>query len=157
MQEWAFLYWEECVKHKLYSDAAEEITHIQSLDIQIVLLSGTLQLLAQPLMDYFGIKEIICAEPEIKHNCFTGRLLIPHPYGKRKIAFAQQWLDKGGFGWQHVYAIADHFEDRFLLQHARTPIAMHASSRLRTFARQQNWIVCDKWHEFRKIIESDKD
>ena len=156
MQEWAAKYWEECVKHKLYPDAAEEIAHILSLDIKIVLLSGTFKLLARPLMDYLGVKEIICAEPEIKHNCFTGRLLIPHPYGKRKIGFAREWMKDRDCDWQHVWAIADHFEDRFLLQYVRTPIAMHASSSLRMFARRHNWIVCDEWHEFRKVIENDK-
>jgi phosphoserine phosphatase len=107
------------------------------------MLSGTPRQLAEPLMKMLELEYLIAAEPEIRNNKYTGRLVAPHPRGRRKADLAGTWLKDHGYRWNQTIAIADHWDDRFLLEQARTSIVVHPDDRLRKHATRDGWTIIE--------------
>lgn len=117
------------------------IQKLQRCAVRQVFLSGTPQPLAQALAAQLGVTEIIAASPQIKRHRFTGRLIEPHPRGRRKVSAAERWLETNGLTWDQIAAVADHWDDRFLLDCARVPVVIGHDSRLTAHARKNRWLV----------------
>ena len=94
-------------------------------------------------MTYLGIDEIIAAEPEIVNQRYSGRLIEPHPHGEYKALYAERWLEQNNLSWDRVVALANHGNDRYLLEKASRGIAVHPDQKLRQIAKQQGWPIAD--------------
>lgn len=154
VQQWIRSCWKECIQPRLFPGVIETIRWLQSVRAHIVLLSGTPRPLAEPLMDWLNIQDIICAEPEIQNGVYTGHLLSPHPQGPRKVTFAGDWLQAYGYKWDQVVALANHWNDRFLLDRADYPIVVHPDRRLWRYARRHAWFVVDDINNSAAIISN---
>jgi len=94
-------------------------------------------------MEMLGLKDVIAALPEVREGVYTGRLIAPHPLGIRKANLAEAWLQDHGYRWSQTVAIANHWDDRFLLERARASAVVHPCNRLRRLAIGQGWAVVD--------------
>ena len=141
VESWVHNCWKSDIQSGLYSGIVNAIRWFHSAGAHVVLLSGTPRPLAEPLMDWLKIKDIICAEPEIKNRVYTGRLMEPHPYKQQKVACAADWLQERGYAWQQVIAIANAWPDRFLLSQAAIPIVVDPSRRLLRLAKHNSWLI----------------
>jgi HAD superfamily phosphoserine phosphatase-like hydrolase len=143
VQSWIETCWKESIKPELYPGVIEAIRQLRSDGVVQVMLSGTPRQLAEPLMKMLELEDVIAAEPEIQDNKYTGRLVAPHPRGKRKADMAGTWLKDHGYGWNQTIAVADHWDDRFLLDQARTSIVVNPDNRLRKHATRNGWTIVD--------------
>ena len=75
-------------------------------------------------------------EPEIIAQQYSGRLLKPHPRGPNKSLYASEWLQTHGLVWKDAIALANDWQDRFLLNRA-TPVVVHPSPRLFHLAQKK--------------------
>ena len=135
--------WRETLRPALLPDAESVIQHFRSAGFQQVLLSGTILPLAKQIGKRLGISDIIAAEPEICNGVYTGRTVAEHPHGTTKVTRAEEWLSRNNHDWSNTIAIANHWEDRFLLEKCATAIAAHPDKQLRAHARTQGWQVVD--------------
>ena len=147
VQSWIETCWKESIQPELYPGVIEAIRRLRSDGVTQVMLSGTPRQLAEPLMRMLELNDIIAAEPEIIEDKYTGRLVEPHPRGKRKAELAGAWLQDRGYRWNQTIAIADHWDDRFLLEKANTSITVHPENRLRNHAISKGWTVIDDIRE----------
>jgi phosphoserine phosphatase len=143
VQSWIETCWKESIRPELYPGVIEAIRQLRSDGIVQVMLSGTPRQLAEPLMKTLRLEDLIAAEPEIRDNKYTGRLVAPHPRGNRKADMAGAWLQDHGYRWNQTIAIADHWDDRFLLEQANTSIVVHPEDRLRKHAIGNGWTIVD--------------
>jgi len=140
VEQWIAEVWESEIVQRIYSGWRPVLAWLRDQNARIVLLSGTPLPLAEPLMHHLQIQEAICAEPEIIDGHYTGRLLHPHPRGRRKVEYAAAWLESEGMDWGHTIAVANAWADRFLLNKAR-PVAVQPSRRLHQYALSHGWPV----------------
>lgn len=143
VQPWVEACWKESIQPELYPGMIEAIRQLRSDGVVQVMLSGTPRQLAEPLMKMLELEDLIAAEPEIRNNKYTGRLVAPHPRGRRKADLAGAWLKDHGYRWNQTIAIADHWDDRFLLEQARTSIVVHPDDRLRKHATRDGWTIIE--------------
>ncbi len=153
VQSWIQSVWESEIVGRLYKGWYDAIPRLQAQGDVIVLLSGTLQPLAQPLAELFHIQYTICAEPEIINQRYSGRLLKPHPKGPFKVSHASEWLQAHGGDWNDTVAVADNWPDRFLLSRAH-PVVVQPGRRLARYAQQHHWPIVDDANDGRQIMES---
>jgi phosphoserine phosphatase len=125
----------------MYAGPAAAIRKLHRSGTRQVFLSGTPRPLAQALAARLGVDEIIAASPQIKQHRYTGRLAEPHPRGRHKVLAAEKWLKTNGLTWDRIAAVADHWDDRFLLDRAGVPVVIGHDSRLITHARKNRWLV----------------
>ncbi len=108
---------------------------------QVVLLSGSLPYVVEPLAKALNIGHVVCSQIETCRQRLTGRLIGLHPYGEAK---AQLMLEFGqnhdvDFGLSYCYA--DHHSDEPLLRLFGQPVCVNPSDRLRQIARTNEWRV----------------
>ncbi len=135
--------WRDELEAKLFPGAQEAIAHFSSANIKQVILSGTIMPLANQLAKRLKIDEVIAAEPECVDGRYSGRTSRAHPHGVVKVTRAEEWLDEHGFDWSKTIAIANHFDDRFLLEKCGLPVAAHPDDKLRAYANERGWMIVD--------------
>lgn len=109
----------------------------------IVLLTGTLDFLGEPLREHLGAAHLLAARPEARAGLLTGRLAEPHPYGARKRELLLQLAAAQGLDLAASYAYADHHTDVPFLETVGHPVAVNADARLRKIARERGWESVD--------------
>ena len=129
------------IKPAIYAGASTAIRKLQIENVRQVLLSGTPQPFAQRFGKHFGLTDIIAAEPEVVGSRYSGRLRRHHPHGLFKALELEKWLKLHGYGWDQVTALADHYDDRFLLERAAVAIAVNPSPQLKQEAEQAGWAI----------------
>jgi HAD superfamily phosphoserine phosphatase-like hydrolase len=139
--DWIEQCFDEEIRPRLYPGATASVRLLRERKVPQLLLSGTLERLAQRLARYLDVDHVSAARPEISGGRYTGALIEPHPHGRIKVARARTWLKQNHIAWEQVTACADHFGDRYLLQEAGQAIAVNARPELKRHAQRQGWAV----------------
>lgn len=108
---------------------------------RVILLSGTLDFLAEPLQAYLQAERLLAARPEIDGDRLTGRLAEPHPYGRQKRELLQQLALEEDIDLSCSYAYADHYTDLPFLEAVGHPVAVNPDRRLYRVARARGWVI----------------
>ena len=134
---------EQEVARRLLPGAVERLRWHQRAGHCIVLLSGTLDLLLEPLAEHLGVYARVGTEVEVAGRCFTGRITGPHPFGAAKAECLMAMNRAGVFDLAHSFAYADHYADRYLLAAVGHPVAANPDRRLRRVAERRGWMIED--------------
>jgi alcohol-forming fatty acyl-CoA reductase len=119
-----------------------------------ILLSGTLDLLLEPLAEYLGVSARIGTELETDGRSFTGRIAGLHPFGEAKAESLILMNGLGLFNLKRSFAYANSYSDRYLLAQLGYPVATNADPRLRRLAEKKGWLIEDfASRKCRKSIE----
>lgn len=106
---------------------------------RIILFSGTLDFLGEPLRAYLSADRLLAARPEVRDGVLTGRLIEPHPYGEAKRALLLALAAEEGLDLERSYAYADHHTDIPFLACVGHPVAVNPDCRLAREACRRNW------------------
>jgi len=108
---------------------------------RIILLTGTLDLLAEPLARALAIDDIVCGRLEQSHGRFTGRTIPPHPYGKGKADALRHYARQAGIDLKQTTLYGDGWSDLPAFQLGGHPTVVNPSPPLEWLVRQQGWTV----------------
>ena len=108
---------------------------------RIVLLTGTLDLLAGPLKTALAIDDDICGRLEESGGRFTGRSTPPHPYGEGKADALREYTRRTGLNVKEAVLYGDGWSDLPAFRIAGRSIVVNPPPRLERFAKQQGWTV----------------
>jgi HAD superfamily phosphoserine phosphatase-like hydrolase len=151
VRAWIHEAWQTLIKRNLFPGWFDAIQWLHSQGITIVLLSGTLAPLADPLMRHFHITRAVCAEPEVRDDHYTGRLQKPHPYAINKFHYGQEWLKRYGMTWDHTIAVGNDWQDRFLLRRCHA-VVVRPGLLLKYYAMCHRWKIINDPSDARQII-----
>ena len=136
----------ECIRPALRPAAIEAINHHRQQQHRIILLTGSLDLLATPLAEQLGIAESISGRLEHHDQRFTGRIVSPHPYGRQKRKALDDYAQQQGIDLRHAYLYTDCPSDLPSLEQVGHPIVINPQAPLDQLARKRGWIVAH-WHD----------
>lgn len=108
---------------------------------RIILFSGTLDFLGEPLRAYLSAERLLAARPEVRDGVLTGRLIEPHPYGEAKRILLLALAAEEGLDLACSYAYADHHTDIPFLASVGNPVAVNPDRRLAHEATRRNWAI----------------
>ncbi|MBN1782705.1 HAD-IB family phosphatase [bacterium] len=140
LRNWAWECWARDVVPALIPESVMLLEALRDQGCEPVLVSGTPQFLAEPLMHDLKIPEIICAQPAVENGLLTGSLTGPHPRGREKVRAVDRWLAGRQLSWRTTIAAADHWEDRHLLLRTRVSLVIRPKQRLRRLAARRQWL-----------------
>lgn len=129
------------IMNHLVAPCLTAVEQLQVSGVTQLLLSGTVQGLADRLSKQLGASHAVAARPEIVGNRYTGRLIRQHPFGERKVQYASGWLQQNGYEWSQTIIIADHRQDRFLLEQAGLPLVINPDELMRKESNEKGWTV----------------
>jgi HAD superfamily phosphoserine phosphatase-like hydrolase len=139
VERWAQACYETEIAPSLYRSMQQGLAMLRERGIEVVLLSGSLNILAKFVSEDWGTGEFKAAEPAIERGRYTGGLREPHPYGRRKVEFARRILERRRLEWGRIGALADHRSDKFLLLKVARAIVVNPRSELSQLCDERGW------------------
>jgi HAD superfamily hydrolase (TIGR01490 family) len=129
------------IKPRLSLAGLDAIKEHKAQGHMIVLLSGSLDFLLEPLKKYVGADHLIAARMEVVNGKLTGRIVGNFPYGSYKAAFIQHFSEEHGLDFSQSYAYADHHTDHALLSLFGNPVVINPKPKMLEIARREGWVV----------------
>jgi HAD superfamily hydrolase (TIGR01490 family) len=108
----------------------------------IVLLSGSLDFLLEPLLEYTHADLLVTSSLEVNaRGRFTGHIASTHPVGRHKATLMQELVEQYKIDLTASYAYADTGGDIHLLELVGHPVAINPRAELRKHALQHGWEI----------------
>ncbi len=132
---------------RLLDGGVERLRWHQQAGHLVILLSGTLNCLLEPLAEHLGVFAHIGTQLESEGRILTGRIAGPHPYGETKAEILRDLNAGGAIDVKRSFAYADRYSDRHLLALVGNPVATNADDLLHQLAESKGWMrevfTCD--------------
>lgn len=139
----ARLCFEQEVRPALLPRALDRVRLHRISGHQVVLISGTLDILLEPLAEFLGA---VCSRGtrlETANGLLTGRIDGVHPYAEEKVTSLVELKNTCGFDLHESFAYGNHNSDRYVLSAVGHAVATNADRRLRRLALARGWIIED--------------
>lgn len=141
VRTWAGEYGAAHLREAVPAGLRERIRRFKADGCRIVLLSGSLQVLAEELREKLGVDIVIGRELEVADGKVTGRRRGVYPYARHKVEALFERVRPEEVDWAGSWAMADRLSDRPVLELVGHPIAVHPTRGLRRHARRMGWEV----------------
>lgn len=106
-----------------------------------VLLTGTLECIANPLARLLGISHVQATRCAMNNGHFTAAPPLAHPYGREKLRIAQAVALNLNSSLEDCIAYADSRADLPLLMAVSSPVAVAPDRKLARMAKQNGWEI----------------
>jgi HAD superfamily hydrolase (TIGR01490 family) len=143
MREAARRCFETDIKPRLSRVGLEAIREHKEQGHTIVLLSGSLDFLLEPLKEYVGADHLIAAHMEVKDGKLTGKIVGDFPYGSYKAILIKHFAEEHGVDFSQSYAYADHHTDHEVLRLFGNPVVINPRPKMQELASREGWPVKD--------------
>jgi len=109
----------------------------------VVLLTGTLDPLAQELREDLGVHLALAARLGTEGGAYSGRLEGIRPYGAEKARLVKELAGEAGIDLANSFAYGDHHTDEKVLSQVGNPVAVNPDAKLAATARQRGWPIIE--------------
>ena len=134
---------ETYVRSKLFPAALDHIREHQDRGDLIVLVTGSLNFIIQPLADYLQADAALTVQLEEAHGKFTGELTTPPLSEAEKVRAIQTFVEQHNVDLAASYAYGDSRADLPMLECVGNPIAVNPSKGLRRIAIESGWEISE--------------
>lgn len=134
---------EQEIQHHLLPPALFRLHWHQEAGHTVILLSGALDLLIEPLAAFLSADVQVCTVAETDGGQLTGRIAGEHPYDRAKVACLKALCASHPLDLTRSFAYANHYTDRHLLAAVGNPVAATPDRRLRRLALKRGWEIKD--------------
>ncbi len=141
LKAWAGEYGAAHLREAVPSGLRERIRRFKEEGCRIVLLSGSLQVLAEELREKLAVDIVIGRELEAAGGKLTGHRRGIYPYARQKVEALFGRVKPEEVDWAGSRAMADRLSDLPVLELVGHPIAVHPTRGLRRHARRKGWEV----------------
>jgi HAD superfamily hydrolase (TIGR01490 family) len=123
----------------LFQDAVERVEWHRARGDAVVLVTGALDVVAEPVAARLGAEAFVANELEQRDGRFTGRLARAPLVGETKAEAVRSIARARGYDLARSFAYADHASDVPFLETVGTPVVAHADRTLAREARRRGW------------------
>ncbi|HLX61072.1 MAG TPA: HAD-IB family hydrolase [Planctomycetota bacterium] len=136
---------DECIKPRIFPQALERMEALKKEDVPIVLVTGGLDFILQPLAELLNA-ELIAPGLIEKNGVFTGEMNHAPLTGSAKYVAVIKHALRGHIDLAKSYAFGDAFGDANMLYAVGHPVAVSPDRRLRKIALRRGWEIAE-WRE----------
>lgn len=132
---------EEVMMKNMFKGARDLVQRCLDLGHEVVLISGSLEVILQHFAKELGAHTVIANRLEIKDRKATGKLLKPVVAGPEKAFLIRQHAAQKGYNLNHCFSYSDSYSDVPMLSVVGHPAAVNPDNRLRRLANAYQWPV----------------
>lgn len=143
------LWFNSRIRHKIYSEAIKLIKWHQEQGHKVVLITGSLDLLVEPLQKFLNADYTIATRLETKNGKFSGKIIDSQIIGEGKALAIKRFANEHNINLKESYGYADHISDLPMLGIVGKPVVVGSNRKLQIIAKQKGWKII----KF-KILES---
>ena len=141
LQAWATEAGELFWRPRIYPEALRQIAWHRGKGHRVVLISGGLEPVLEPLVKVVEPDMLVAARPETRDGRLTGRLIDGVLSGPKKAQAAHEVSEALGIDMAQSYAYADSRADLELLESVGNPVAVNPDRRLRGESLRRGWPI----------------
>lgn len=130
---------ERVILPSLYPGANELVNRARNTGHEIVLVSGMLDFMLEPLAEHLGGATLIANRLEMKNRIATGKLLQPIVAGPEKARLVREHARRNNYDLGECFAYSDSYSDVPMLSVVGHPAAVNPDTRLSLLARAYHW------------------
>ena len=146
MRELAREHFEKVVKNRIRPKALAYVRARLAAGKRCAILTSTNEIIARPIGEYFGIKEVYGAQLEIKNGLFTGKRCGVYTAGEGKAEIVRRLSAESDTPLADFAAYGDSINDLPLLKVVGEPYAVSPGASLKKEAIELGFTVLD-WRE----------
>jgi len=107
----------------------------------LLVITATNTFVTRPIVDLFGIEQLIGTEPELLDGRYTGRVDGTPSFRDGKVTRLASWLEGSGESLRGASFYSDSHNDLPLLQRVDRPVAVDPDEALRSHAQGAAWPI----------------
>lgn len=142
-EEIAQKYFEPRVHDMIFPNMKTTIERHRGRNELLLLLSGTLDVIADCFIRELGFDGGRAAILEKKNGRYTGRLQGILPYGVGKLEVLRDFGNKYGVDQNRTTLYANIYSDRYVMNSVENPVAVNPDKKLERYAEKRGWRVVD--------------
>jgi fatty acyl-CoA reductase len=141
LRRWHRETFDENLRRTIFPAALECVREHQGQGHRVVLITGGLDLVMQPLADFLGADDLIAMRLEEHDGVCTGGLCGPPVAGAQKALLVRGYAQMHGVDLAASFAYGDSVSDAPMLACVGHPVAVRPGRRLRDLAGRREWRV----------------
>jgi HAD superfamily hydrolase (TIGR01490 family) len=124
---------------RIFPDALQQLRDHKAAGHRVVLLSGALDFLLEPMKDLAD--DVLCSTLAQENGAYTGELTGAPVAGEARARMLASFARRRGLDLSRSYAYADSISDLPMLEAVGNPVAVNPDRRLGTAAKARGWKV----------------
>ena len=130
---------ETYLRPKIFSEAVSEIEEHRQQGMTIVLVTGSLDFIVQPIADYLNVDAVLAPQLREENGEFTGELTTVPLIGERKAEAIHVYAEQHEISLKDSYAYGDSQSDVPMLECVGNPVVVNPGKALRQKALDSGW------------------
>ncbi len=107
----------------------------------LLVITATNRFVTEPIVQHFGIQQMLASEPEVIDGQYTGRPVGTPCYQDGKVTRLNDWLTQQPHTLEGSYFYSDSINDVPLLEVVTHPVAVDPDEKLRAYALERGFPV----------------
>ncbi len=130
---------ETYLRPKIFPEVVSQIQEHKQQDAAIVLVTGSLDFIVQPIADYLGVDAVLAPQLREENGQFTGELTTEPLIGEQKAKAMQVFAEQHEISLKDSYAYGDSQSDLPMLECVGNPVVVNPGKALREKALDSGW------------------
>lgn len=131
------------VTPRILPAAAARIADHRRRGHRVVLVTGSIESIVEPIAAHLGVSDFLCARLEVRNGVISGELAAPPLAGERKAKAAREWAQRESINLTESYGYADSKDDIPLLECVGRPTVVNPNRALRRTALRHDWDIAE--------------
>lgn len=127
------------IRPKIFSEAVSQIQEHKEQGAAIVLVTGSLDFVVQPIAEYLAVDAVLAPQLREQNGKFTGELTTAPLIGEEKAKAMRSYADQHEISLEESYAYGDSQSDLPMLECVGNPVVVNPSKVLRQKALKSGW------------------
>lgn len=141
LNAWREEFVEERIKPLVTQKSLDLIRKHREAGDTLLIITATNGFVTAPIAELLNIPNLIAPDPEIKDDCYTGRITGIPSFQEGKVTRLKQWLEETGESLEGASFYSDSHNDLPLLRMVDKPVAVDPDPILSETAREQGWPI----------------
>ena len=125
----------------LLKPARNLINHHKTKGDTLIVITATNKFVTEPIVNLYGIDNLLATVPECKQGRFTGRVAGIPCFQGGKVKLLNEWLITSKSDLNDSWFYSDSHNDLPLLNTVDNPVAVDPDDKLRNAAEKQRWPI----------------
>ena len=130
---------ETYLRPKIFSEAVSQIQEHKEQGTAVVLVTGSLDFIVQPIADYLTVDFVLAPQLREKDGKFTGELTTDPLIGEEKAKAIRTYAEQHEISLEESYAYGDSQSDLPMLECVGNPVVVNPGKALREKALASGW------------------
>jgi len=141
LHQWRQQFIDEKIRPLVLPAAQQLVDKHRDKGDQLIVITATNRFVTEPIVELFGIPNMLATEPELINGRYTGNYIEEPCYQQGKVTRLNKWLSLNNMDLTGSSFYSDSHNDIPLLEKVSHAIAVDPDPQLKRHANEQHWPV----------------